>query len=54
MTYSLTIQGRRFRIAGRFGAFHVYEGRQCLAFGIMTKSDAENVASRIALKGDTQ
>lgn len=34
--------GKTFTIKGRFGNFHVYLGKQCLVFGIMTKNDAEN------------
>lgn len=39
---------RSFRIEGTFGNFRVYEGNQCLAFDVMTTSDAANIAWRIA------
>jgi len=40
----MTIQraGKTFYIAGRFGNVHVYQGKTCLVFGLMTKNDAEN------------
>lgn len=34
--------GKFYKINGKFGNFHVYLGNQCLAFGIMTRNDAEN------------
>lgn len=34
--------GKMFRISGKFGSFSVYHNGYCVAFGIMTKNDAEN------------
>lgn len=34
--------GKTFTVSGSFGNVHVYLGKQCLVFGLMTHNDADN------------
>ncbi len=42
MNFFVTRNGKKFRIFGKFGNFHIYHEGFCVAFNIMTKNDAEN------------
>ncbi|HTE40295.1 MAG TPA: hypothetical protein VK629_05680 [Steroidobacteraceae bacterium] len=41
---TFTFNGKTYVAKGAFGAICLYQGKQCLAFNVMTMNDAENLA----------